>query len=233
MAKKLKPVENEGVEKPIDEGILDAPEDGIGSRLRAAREARGFSQTAVATRTKMQDPKGQGVSRTVILSYEAGKFKPGARELRMLCEVLSVTPNWLIYGSDSAHEAAQASMETVRKNDAVSAFRLALAISVLKHHERGAFSSLVLSMAGREMGDLRLSSLLYMGKELAEKALKELEASFREMSPGESLAEKSLLDLVKSYSESIDTNFGNKLSFNEEGEGPFGEWLYKETIPKE
>lgn len=69
-------------------------------------------------------------------------------------------------------------MEAVRKNDIISAFRIALAISVLKTHERGAFSSLVLSMAGRELGDLRLSGLLALSTYLAESALKELSDSY-------------------------------------------------------
>jgi len=178
MTKKSKSVKDQESEGVINVGHNEVPEDGIGSRIRSARESKGFSQTAVATRSKLVDPNQRGIARTVLVGYESGQFKPGAREIRILCEVLAVTPNWLIYGEDSGYGVKQASMEAVRKNDIISAFRIALAISVLKTHERGAFSSLVLSMAGRELGDLRLSGLLALSTYLAESALKELSDSY-------------------------------------------------------
>ncbi len=44
-----------------------------------------------------------GLSRTVLINYEAGRHKPGARELRLLCDALEVSPNQLIYGSEEPH----------------------------------------------------------------------------------------------------------------------------------
>lgn len=241
MAKKPKATEEKnpvlgGVEH-THESADTAPEDGIGSRIRAAREARGWSQVALATRSKMMDSKGQGVSRTGLVGYEAGTTKPGAREIRILSETLLVTPNWLIFGADNpAHESAQASMEAVRKADLVAAIRLALAISVLKTHERSAFQSLVLSMAGRELGDLKLSALLMMAVHVAEPALKELEKRQAGVSDG-TIAE-TLNDLVRHYSDGVGTNYGNKLKFLKDSDGDFteevspeSEWLYPEPPP--
>lgn len=226
-----KPITSEQPEQ-MEDSSQPVPEDGIGSRIRAAREARGLSQTAVATRTKLIDPQKRGVSRTVLVGYEAGQFIPGGREIRILCETLSVTPNWLIYGTETAYEAAQASMETIRQNDLVSAVRLALAIAVLRPHERGAFQSLVLSMAGRELGDRKLSALLTLGRWLAEQALdgmkKEVEAELQDVMP-DSEVKLTLEALVKKYGEGLDSNFGNKLNFGEDGDGPItGNWLYPE-----
>lgn len=70
-------------------------EDGIGIRLKAAREAKGLSQSDLHNKT--------GLSRTVLINYEAGRHKPGARELRLLCDALEVSPNLLIYGTEEPH----------------------------------------------------------------------------------------------------------------------------------
>lgn len=70
-------------------------EDGIGIRLKTAREAKSMSQSDLHGKT--------GLSRTVLINYEAGRHKPGARELRLLCDALEVSPNQLIYGSEEPH----------------------------------------------------------------------------------------------------------------------------------
>ena len=70
-------------------------EDGISIRLKAARELRGLSQSDLHNKT--------GLSRTVLINYEAGRHKPGARELRLLCDALEVSPNQLIYGTEEPH----------------------------------------------------------------------------------------------------------------------------------
>ena len=132
-------------------------------RLRTAREERGFPQGAVATRTKLIDPQGKGVSRTAIIGYEQGATRPSTRELRLLCEVLHVTPNMLIYGTDSAGKAALPSLGFFNNKESSglrAVVTLSLALLALKGHERDSLLALVLSLAGRQLGDKRLSSLL-------------------------------------------------------------------------
>lgn len=231
MPKKLNPTEEKkpdlGAGQTREEAADFAPEDGIGGRIRAAREVRGWSQAAVATRAKVMDPKGQGISRTGLVGYEAGHSKPGAREIRILSQLLGVSPTWLIFGEDASHETALPSMETVRKNDLVSALRLGLAISVLKPHERSAFQSLVLSMAGRELGDLRLSALLTLAHYLAEPALRTLAES------GTTDVGDTLTFLVERFGDGLSSNFGNKLKFSEDGDPlPESEWLYPDPKQK-
>ena len=87
MADKQKPKEK----LPQPNGI----EDGIGIRLKAARESKGLSQSDLHNKT--------GLSRTVLINYEAGRHKPGARELRLVCDALEVSPNHLIYGTEDPH----------------------------------------------------------------------------------------------------------------------------------
>lgn len=89
-------------EKPeLPKGI----EDGIGIRLKAAREAKGMSQSDLHTKT--------GLSRTVLINYEAGRHKPGTRELRLLCDALEVSPNHLIYGTEEPHSQSVGLADTV------------------------------------------------------------------------------------------------------------------------
>lgn len=212
--------QTEGNEKPVD-----APEDGIGDRIRAARERRGLSQTALAGRTKMVDPAGKGVGRTVLVGYEAGHFRPGAREIRLLCEALSVSPNWLILGAEGT--TAQASMEMVRSRDWKAAVRLAAAIAILKPHERSALQSLVLSLAGRQLGDMKLSALLTTGSIIANETEPRLVEWF-----GEDAGDVSLEVLVQRTAEGLHTNIGNRLQLDEEeGDIVGGEWLYPDPNP--
>ncbi len=220
--------ETDQVNPEIDaqEMDLDAPESGIGDRIRAAREARGLSQTALAARTKMVDAGGKGVARTVLFGYESGKFRPGAREIRLICQALSITPNWLVLGAEVA--GSQASMETVRRKDWISAMRLAMAISVLKPHERAGFQSLVLSMAGRQLGDMKLSALLLAGSMIARSSMPELQAWF-----GEDMEDLPLETLVLRCADGLQSNMGNKLLLDEDdGDIVGGEWLYPDPDAK-
>lgn len=83
------------------------PEDGIGERIRQARESKGFTQESLSRLTASRDPEGKGISRSVLAYYEKGKYKPGSRELRILFLALGVTPNWLILGKDDPERLRQ------------------------------------------------------------------------------------------------------------------------------
>lgn len=77
---------------PVKIDLPNAVEDGIGIRLKSAREIKGLSQSDLHRST--------GLSRMVISKYESGQNKPGSRELRLLCDALGVSPNYLIYGTE-------------------------------------------------------------------------------------------------------------------------------------
>lgn len=76
------------------------PELGLGERLQTARESKRLTQGELAELTKLADPEETGISRAVISMYEVGKNRPSPRELRILCEVLHISPNLLIYGEE-------------------------------------------------------------------------------------------------------------------------------------
>lgn len=190
-------------------------EQGVSDRLKTAREERGFTQGVVATRTKMVDPEKKGISRTAIIGYEQGSSRPGLREIKLLCEVLLITPNWLIYGTESAGIASQPSLDLLRPSpfgELDGLLRTAMALMALKGHERDALQSLALSLAGRQLGDMRLSALVsgsWMMRDALIKALKDFNPEIDQNDTLEKIAE--------SLSQGYETTHGNKFRLNEEG----------------
>jgi transcriptional regulator with XRE-family HTH domain len=194
------------------------PEDGIGERIRSAREARQWTQAILANRTKINDLNKEGISRTVLVGYESGKTKPGARELRLLSETLHVTPNWLLYGTEKPLSASLPSLEFFQGNDELeNSLRISLALCLLKPHERDLIGTMLLSLAGRELGDAQLSGLMTMArmfyKEIADSLKKDLGTN-------------SVGEAVRVLAEGSSSNWGNKLHFNDDGEVISGEVIY-------
>ncbi len=188
----------------------------VGERLKVARDRRGFTQGAVSARTKMVDQEQKGISRTAIIGYEQGSSKPGLREIRLLCEVLHITPNWLIFGTDSAAKAALPSMELLATSpfgELDSVLRASMALLALKDHERDSLHSLILSLAGRQLGDARLSALVsgsWMFRNAFLAALKEFDPSIEEST--------SLSEVADRLSRGYLTNHGNNFRLNEDGD---------------
>lgn len=202
--------------KPSDATSLPDADQDVGTRLKTARDERGFTQGAVANRTKMIDPEKRGISRTAIIGYEQGTSKPGLREIKLLCEVLRISPNWLIYGTDTASVASQPSMELLSTSHVApleSVMRTALALAALKGHERDALQSLVLSLAGRQLGDIRLSALLTCSWMLRDAFL----TALKNFLPDVELS-SSLEELAEELSQGHRSNAGNRFKFDEEGE---------------
>ena len=67
-------------------------QDSISFQLQAARTNAGISVADLSKET--------GISKTVLHGYERGRTKPGAREIRLLCSALKVSPNQLLFGSE-------------------------------------------------------------------------------------------------------------------------------------
>lgn len=113
MAPKSKPAENYGLSalqldvKHLEEGrgrksrTPAEPEKEFGVRLARVRESRELSQEQLSQMTKAHDAAGEGISRAVVSMYERGRNRPSTRELRILCDTLTITPSELLYG-DSA-----------------------------------------------------------------------------------------------------------------------------------
>jgi transcriptional regulator with XRE-family HTH domain len=124
------------------------PEDGIGERIRQARERLRLSQTQFHQRTKEADPEGKGIARTVLIGYESGKFKPGAREIRVLSQAFGLDPEWLVLGEqkkldDDLDQVRGALLAGINEPGLEQAFVLALSMLCMKQHEREAIATLM------------------------------------------------------------------------------------------
>ena len=98
---------NSGTEpkkRPLPADGTDAipvPESGFGKRLAELRAGKNLNHDALSELTKLADAQKRGIARTTLRGYELGVYKPGIRELRVLCQALGVSPNKLIFGEDT------------------------------------------------------------------------------------------------------------------------------------
>lgn len=72
-------------------------------------ESLGFASALIKARTDKGMTQAQlselsGISRSAIKGYETGRNMPGARELRSLCRTLQVSPNLLLFGTETPFE---------------------------------------------------------------------------------------------------------------------------------
>ena len=82
-------------DKAKQDKLKQISDNDIGLRIKSARESLGFSQIDMHNKT--------GLSRTVLINYEAGRHKPSAREIKLICDALHLSPNFLIYGTETPH----------------------------------------------------------------------------------------------------------------------------------
>lgn len=134
----------------------------IGRRIVQARNGLGLSQQAVSTRSGMLDSDGVGISRATLSLYETGTNKPGAREILLLCEVLSVSPNWLLFGSESPARALQPTTLFLAGDDLDISARLAISMLTLNPTDRDSIANIVFSMLTSKLGDVKLAALMMM-----------------------------------------------------------------------
>lgn len=141
--------EEDTVAHPLRLGVLDdEPELGLGKRLQEVRESKRLTQGELAEHTKRADKHGKGISRAVISLYEVGTNRPSPRELRLLCEVLRVTPSYLIYGEEDPFDQDSEFFRYVGTAHSEAEFIAALTycFTRLHHHHRVAIMQLMLGL---------------------------------------------------------------------------------------
>lgn len=186
--------------KPADKEDKLAKE--IGQRLVQARTGLGLSQQTVHGRSKLHDPEGMGVSRAVLSLYETGVNKPGAREINLLCKTLTITPNWLLFGSESPQKTLQPSLVFLQGDDLTISVRLSLALMTLLPEDRDTISSLIFSLLNKSQGDIKLSSLMTMANYLRDDVFKAMLES-----TGKKANEVSLQELISFYTQQATDGF--------------------------
>jgi transcriptional regulator with XRE-family HTH domain len=130
---------------------LPDPEDAIGRRIRERREERALNVSQLSEHTKNISSDGKGLSRAVIAGYENGEYKPGTRELRILCDALEVSPNWLVFGKESVSERNIATNRILDSSQPeLSIARLMYIITSLPEAEFEAVATLLVSLAQKD-----------------------------------------------------------------------------------
>lgn len=109
-----------------------------------------MTQGDLAVLTASLDSDEKGISRAVISLYEKGTNRPSPRELRLLCEALQLTPNYLIYGTDHPFEgwAEYERLGTVARRATPEGYAwTAYIMSEIHHNHYDAVMKLVLDLA--------------------------------------------------------------------------------------
>lgn len=193
------------------------PEDSIGERIRQMRERLRLSQSQFHQRTKELDPEGKGIARTVLIGYEAGKFKPGARELRVLCQAFTVSPSWLLLGENSQmreglDEARALLFAGVNEPGLEHAFELALGIMCLKPHERQALATLVHGIGSARQGMPAFQALTMLASWMAIDASDRLEEVTGEVGAASALREKKSAKRIEQITKLYEAAFDKRKS---------------------
>jgi transcriptional regulator with XRE-family HTH domain len=160
-------------------GTLPPPKLGdIAAELIRARTRAGLSHSELHRLT--------GISRPVLFGYEAGRTRPGAKEIRLLCDALKVTPNRLIYGSDdSPFKNVTGPLPLWMDFDSqdYGTINSTVLIMMLSREERLALTTLAYSILesrhGKQYLEEAFRAVGMMGKEMTESgflSLKKLEA---------------------------------------------------------
>jgi transcriptional regulator with XRE-family HTH domain len=114
----------------------------IGKEIERARTLKKVSISELHRQT--------GISRTVLQGYEAGRYKPGAREIRLLAEALGCSPNRLLFGRENFKEPMNALVGDM--DSAVLTTQLGVMFQVLTQEEKRALVNLIALMAEARVG---------------------------------------------------------------------------------
>lgn len=122
----------------------------MGTRIQETRDSKRMTQGELSQLTVSLDDEEKGISRAVISLYESGTNRPSPKEIRLLCEALKVTPNFLIYGDEEPFHTLN-NRERLgtrgRGRDPEAYAWLAYIMSRIHHNHYDAVMTLVLDLA--------------------------------------------------------------------------------------
>ena len=164
---------------PSELSDADAEALGVASALIKARTVRGFTQAQLSDIS--------GVSRSAIKGYETGRNMPGSRELKALCRALHISPNALLFGTETPFSGEPIDAENVAalreilagpEDAKVTRARLAHLSTLLTTDEAASLFNLVQALAVARHGpeqvrqvilgsDLLLAATLSQAREAA------------------------------------------------------------------
>ena len=95
---------------PVEAVVIDPERRGLGMRLKAARESKGFTQDAIAERF--------GVNKATVSAWETGRGVPDALRLRALARLYDVSSDALLWENSLTPEAMKLAAEFDSLNEA-------------------------------------------------------------------------------------------------------------------
>lgn len=113
--------------------------------------------------TQAQLSEKSGVSLSAIKGYETGRTMPGARELRELCQALEISPNKLLFGTETPFKADTFAplFSTLEAEDKyLDRFQLGLLAALMTFDERKAVYTLMQGLVVARHGEARVRELL-------------------------------------------------------------------------
>lgn len=129
---------------------------------------------------------------SAIKAYEAGRNLPGARELRELCQALEISPNMLLFGTETPF-AAKSFLNQLADSGSEDAHltsaRSSVLLGLLASDERRAIFTLIHALAVARHGEqkvketlLPVDAMVSLSREMA-RATRDAPASSMEISP--------------------------------------------------
>lgn len=135
-----------------DSHLPQLPEEiTFASELIKIRSERGLTQALLSQKS--------GLSLSAIKAYESGRNMPGARELRELCQALQVSPNKLLFGTETPFAAttvANLLIDADTEDQLVKRMRLGMLSSLLSSDERASLHVLAESIAIARHGESKV-----------------------------------------------------------------------------
>lgn len=142
----------------------DPESQSLASTLIHARNLLGLTQAQLSEKS--------GVSRSAIKGYESGRNMPGARELKALSVVLGVSPNVLLFGTETPFEPKPEPKHVegddldffIEYPDELKVIRARLVIlsSMLTHDEAVSLLKLVQGLAIARRGITEVKNAIYV-----------------------------------------------------------------------
>jgi transcriptional regulator with XRE-family HTH domain len=130
----------------------------IAAELLRARINAGLSHSELHRLT--------GISRSVLIGYEVGRTNPGEREIRRLCDVLRVTPNQLLYGTEQPFHPDESLKRLGLNTEALTFAHLLVMYNMLAGEDRRAIITLMHSILEARHGRGKMAQAAEMMKEL-------------------------------------------------------------------
>lgn len=149
-------------------GVGSGTEQMLGDRLKYVRHERRKMSSAELHRLT-------GISKSSLTRYEKGDRTPGAAELRVLCDVLRVSPSYLLWGDERDFGQLSTSVYDLEiKSDNQFVAIVSVLLYALPRPDRTALLQLLMSSVSARIGEDKVMKLTRMMTDFSEEMAPEI-----------------------------------------------------------